>query len=305
MAINTKFSPDNVMVSEVKDGKFTVEQTELILKDVADKSLVLQMGKLVDMNGKNEKGFTVQTDGISAYWVNETEKIKTSKPTIVQATLKAQKLAVIILASRECLAYNWTRFFEDMKPQIVDAFYQAIDDAVFLNVNNPFANSIKQASDDAKNTIKGDINYSTILDMEDKLFSKKINPNAFVSAIQNNGLLRKAVDKDTKLTMLDRATGTLDNYPLFTLATDNTEKGTLIVGDFNNLYYGIPHNIEFSISEDGTISTIKDENGEPIHLFERELIALRATMDIGVMPVKDDAFCVLEPNEVAETKTTK
>lgn len=61
------------------------------------------------------------------------------------------------------------------------------------------------------------------------------------------------------------------------------------------MFYGIPFNISFKISEDAQLSTLKNEDGTPVNLFEQELVALRATMDVGFMIVKDAAFGKIEP----------
>ena len=53
--------------------------------------------------------------------------------------------------------------------------------------------------------------------------------------------------------------------------------------------------MEYSISEDATLSTIVGEDGQPINLFERDMIALKATMYAAFLTVQDDAFAALKP----------
>ena len=60
--------------------------------------------------------------------------------------------------------------------------------------------------------------------------------------------------------------------------------------------YGIPFNINFKISEEAQLSTLTNEDGTPVNLYEQELVALRATMDIGFMVIKDEAFAKIQPN---------
>ncbi|MGC2986349.1 phage major capsid protein, partial [Enterococcus faecium] len=66
-------------------------------------------------------------------------------------------------------------------------------------------------------------------------------------------------------------------------------------GDFNYMFYGIPYNISFKISEEAHLSTLNNEDGTPVNLFEQELIALRATLDVGFMIVKEEAFGKISP----------
>lgn len=291
MTVQT-FNPDKVLVSEKKDGTFTKKMTDIIMKDVAENSVVMQLGQYHEMDGLQEKTVYVQTDGVSAYWVNETEKIKTDKPEVVPVTLKAHKLGIILVASREALNYTWQKFFEDMKPQIVEAFHTKIDEAGLLGHETPFANSVAKSAKDSSQVVVGPINYENLLKLEDKLYEADINPNAFVSKIQNRSALRESRDGDKK-TIYDKATNTIDGITTVDLKSKQFKKGDLLAGDFNSLIYGVPYNINFKISEEGQISTMKNSDGTPINLFEQEMVAVRVTMDIAVMVTKANAFAKL------------
>lgn len=291
MTVQT-FNPDKVLVSEKKDGTFTKQMTDIIMKDVAENSLVMQLGQYHEMDGLQEKTVFVQTDGVSAYWVNETEKIKTDKPEVVPVALKAHKLGIILVASREALNYTWQKFFDDMKPQIVEAFYTKIDEAGLLGHDTPFANSVAKAAKDANHVTVGPINYENLLKVEDALYEADINPNAFVSKVQNRSALREARDGDKK-TIYDKVANTIDGITTVDLKSKQFKKGDLLAGDFNNLIYGVPYNINFKISEEGQISTMKNADDTPINLFEQEMVAVRVTMDIAVMITKADAFAKL------------
>lgn len=291
MTVQT-FNPDKVLVSEKKDGTFTKKMTDIIMKDVAENSVVMQLGQYHEMDGLQEKTVYVQTDGVSAYWVNETEKIKTDKPEVVPVTLKAHKLGIILVASREALNYTWEKFFEDMKPQIVEAFYTKIDEAGLLGHETPFANSVAKSAKDSSQVVVGPINYENLLKLEDKLYEADINPNAFVSKIQNRSALRESRDGDKK-TIYDKANNTIDGITTVDLKSKQFKKGDLLAGDFNSLIYGVPYNINFKISEEGQISTMKNQDGTPINLFEQEMVAVRVTMDIAVMVTKANAFARL------------
>lgn len=291
MTVQT-FNPEHVLVSQKKDGTLLPDMTNAVLKEVAESSAVMQLGKYVEMGGKQEVTTQIQTDGLSAYWVNETEKIKTDKPEVVPVKLRAHKLGIILLASREALNYTWARFFEDMKPQIVEAFQRKIDEAGILNVNNPFANSVEQATATAKTAIKGAINYDNVLALQDKLYDADVEANGIVSKVQNRTALRESRDGN-KVSVFDRSANTVDGIQVVDLKSNQMKKGTLYAGDFDHLIYGVPYNITYKISEEGQISTVTNEDGTPVNLFEQEMIAIRATMDVAVMVTKDGAFAKL------------
>ena len=291
MTVQT-FNPAKVLVSQKPDGTLHKEFTDIIMKEVAQNSIVMQLGKYHEMDGKQEKTVHVQTDGVSAYWVNETETIKTDKPEIVPVTLRAHKLGIILLASREALNYTWEKFFEDMKPQIVEAFYTKIDEAGLLGHETPFANSVAKAAKDASKVIGGPVTYENILKLEDKLLDDDIEINAFVSRVSNRSALRDARDGDKK-TIYDKDTNKLDGTVVVDMKSKQFKKGGLIAGDFDNLIYGVPYNINYKISEEGQITTVKNADGTPVNLFEQEMIAIRCTMDIAVMITKTNAFAKL------------
>lgn len=291
MTVQT-FNPQKVLVSEKPDGTLHKEFTDIIMKEVAENSLVMQLGKYHEMDGKQEKTVYVQTDGVSAYWVNETETIKTDKPEVVPVNLRAHKLGIILVASREVLNYTWEKFFEDMKPQIVEAFYTKIDEAGLLGHETPFANSVAKAAKDASKVIGGPVTYENILKLEDKLLDDDIEINAFVSRVSNRSALRDARDGDKK-TIYDKETNKLDGTVVVDMKSKQFKRGDLLAGNFDNLIYGVPYNINYKISEDGQISTIKNADGTNINLFEQEMVAIRCTMDIAVMITKTNAFAKL------------
>lgn len=287
-----EFNPDNVMLSEKQDGTFTPEMTGVLMKEVANNSLVMQLGSYEEMNGKQEKSFGFQTDGVSAYWVDEGKKIQTSKPEFAEATMRAKKLGVIVLASREYLTYTWSQFFNEMQGQISEAFYKKIDQAAILDTDNPFAFSVDESTINADNVTEGEFTPGNILALEDAIYDENGNVTAFVSTNRNHSLLRtqanEGLDGDN---LYDRQSREIDG--ITTVNYEDLEKGTLYAGDWDNMRYGTPYNVTFKISEEGTLSTIKNADGSDVNLFEQELIALRATMDFAFMTVKDEAFAKL------------
>ncbi|ELK47187.1 phage major capsid protein [Halobacillus sp. BAB-2008] len=290
------FDPDNVMMSDSKDGVIPKSQGTLIMNDVMQNSKIMQLGVYEEMD-KQEKEFDYFAEGPGAYWVNEGERIQTSKAKWLKIKMSSKKLGVILPVSREFLQYSVSNFFEQMRPKISEAFYKKFDEAGILNISNPFTQSIEQSVVAAGHVLEGDITGENILQVGDLLLEDDFEANAFISKNQNATALRQATIGEGNLQqpIYDRANNRIDGLPAVNLKSSNLKKGTLYTGDFDQLHYGIPFDISYKIAEEGTISTITDEAGEPINLFEREMVALRATMDVAVMIVKDDAFAKLTP----------
>ena len=287
------FNPDHVMMHEHKEGELLNEFNKPILLDVLQNSKIMQLGKYEDMNGKSEKEFTYWADKPGAYWVGEGQKIRTTKPSLVSAKMRSHKLGVIVVASREFLNYTYSQFFEAMKPQIAEQFYKKFDEAGLLNVDNPFAQSVEQSVKTSGNTVNGEINLDNVLKLEDKLLEHDVEANAFLSKTQNRTDLRGVRDENTNESYYDRSSNTLDGLPVVDLKSDEIKKGDLYAGDFNKMFYGIPYNMSYKISEDGQLSTVQNKDGSPVNLFEQELIALRVTMDVAFHIADDNAFAKL------------
>lgn len=300
----SEFNPDNVTMYEKKDGTIPEKYNTLILKDVMENSKVMQLAKYEEMDGK-EKKFEYFAKGPGAYWVGEGEKIKTSKAQWLKVKMVAKKLAVIIPCSREYLHYKMSDFFEIMKPKIAEAFYKKFDEAAILNMDNPFSQSVEQSVETAGNEINGDLTYDNVLSLEDLLTDEDYDVNAFISTKRNRSTLRNARKIENGVvieSIYDRSNNTLDGMPVADLKS--LDRGTLYAGDFDYMYYGIPFGMSYKLDESAQLSTLTNPDGTPINLFEQELVALRATMDVGFMIVKDAAFSKLTAGSLKTLKVT-
>ena len=207
----------------------------------------------------------------------------------------AKKLAVIVPCSREFLHYKMSDFFEKMKPKIAEAFYQKFDNAAILNMENPFPQSLEKSAQSSGNLISGGITYDNILAMEDALTDEDYDANAFVSTKRNRSTLRNVHKIENGVvieSLYDRGANTIDGLPVADLK--GLKKGNLYAGDFDYMYYGIPFGMSYKIDESAQLSTLTNQDGTPVNLFEQELAALRVTMDVAFMIVKDEAFVKLE-----------
>lgn len=288
------FDPDNVTMYEHKDGTIPEKYNKLILKEIMNGSKVMQLAKYEEMDAK-EKKFEYFAKGPGAYWVGEGEKIQTSKPQWMQATMVAKKLGVIVPCSREFLHYKMSDFFEQMRPKIAEAFYKKFDEAAILNMENPFPQSVEESALAAGNLISGGISYDNILAMEDALNDEDYDVNAFISTKKNRSTLRNVNKIENGViveSLYDRGANTIDGLPVADLK--GLERGNLYAGDFDYMYYGIPFGMSYKIDESAQLSTLKNADGTPVNLFEQELAALRVTMDVAFMIVKDEAFVKLE-----------
>ena len=300
------FKPmDNVTVLQNKKGEIPEDAALLIQQAVIANSKVMQLGKVEPMEGL-KKSFEVFVKGGGAYWINETQKIPIAKSEFKTITMEAKKLAVILPVSNEYLTMKMPAFFEFMKDKIAEAFYKKFDEAVIVGHNNPFKQSIARSIETTGKNKTVAISYDSILGLEDDLYKDDIEANAFISKVQNRTDLRNSVKtiNGVSQSLYERATNTIDGVTTVDFKSESFPKGALIAGDFDNLVYGIPQGMTFSVSDSAQLSTLSNEDGSPVNLFEQDMQALRVTMHVACMIIKDEAFSALnlpKDEKLAET----
>lgn len=299
------YDPDNVLLQDARTGAIPAEEGSLIMKEFTTNSVVAQLAKPEPMT-KPVKKFNFLAEGPGAYWVDETERIQTSKAVWLEAKMEAKKLAVILPVSKEFLKYSVSDFFAQMRPAIAEAFYTKFDQAALFGNESPYAagvsiwenietsgNKIELGTD--KDGLYGDLNATLAL-VEDG----DNDPQGFATTRRFRKDLRGALDGNNLPIFNDARGGATAQALGLPIGFVNGkswdyEKAEMLTGDWDYARYGILQDIEYSVSEDATLTTIADAEGNPINLFERDMFALRATFHVGFMTLKEDAFAALTP----------
>ena len=301
------FNPTNVLLQDAVTGAVPKEQGTLVLKEFMRQSAVTQLAKYEQMT-KPEKEFTYLATGPGAYWVGEGERIQTSKATWLTAKMVTKKLGVIIPVSKEFLRYTVSDFFTMIRPAISEAFAIKFDQAALFGTESPFGTgvSVFERATTANNTLE----IESLNNLYDEL-------NGLLALVEEN-------DKDvngftTTKRFRQRLRGTKDQngLPIFNDATAGATsqalglpigyvdskswdytKALLMAADWDMARYGILQGMEYKISEDATLTTVQDADGNMINLFERDMFALRVTQQVGFMTLNDESFALLTPKTV-------
>lgn len=268
---------------------------------IARGSTVLRMGKTIPMKSETKK-VPVMAEGPGAYWVGEGERIKTSKAMWIFPELTAKKLAVIIPATKEKLEDSTIDVFEELKSAIAESFYATIDSAALFGTESPFAKSVFSAAVAADHIIVAGTNEKLDLDISDTmaLVEQNCDVNGFAAHYGVKNDLRKLRDNNgNALYVPGTDTSTLYSEPI-EFSRNNAwdkKKAEIIAGDWNKLLIGIRDDIEYEILREATLQNTVGEDGKPLSLAEQDMMAIKATMRIAVLPIKDDAFAVLVPRD--------
>lgn len=279
-------------------GFVPVEQAKDIMKAIARGSSILRLSTVKPMTSDTKK-FPVMTEGPGAYWVGEGERIQTTKAGWIYPEMKAKKLAVIIPVTKEKLKDSTINVFEELKPEIAEAFYKAIDAACLFGTNSPFAKNIFNSAVKAQNFIVDGTSKSLDLDVSDVMALIEDDGFDVTGFVANNGIknrLRKLRDANGNQLFVNGVdTKEFYNEPIeFSRngAWDKT-KAEIIAADWSKSLVGIRDGLEYEILKEATLQGTVDTDGKPISLAEQDMIGIKATMRLGFLPIKDEAFAVL------------
>lgn len=281
-------------------GFVPVTQVKEIIKQVARGSSIIRLSKMIPMESETKK-FPVLTEGPGAYWVGEGERIKTSEAKWIYPEMKAKKIAVIVPVTKEKLRDTTIDVFNELTPLIAEAFYKAIDAACLFGTNSPFAKNIYQCAVDNQNFLLRnpaealDITVSNAMALIEE---DGYDANGWVARIGMRNTLRKLRDGDGNQLFVNGVDGkTLYDLPIEFSRNGSWEKtkADIIGGNFDYSYVGLRDSIEYEILREATLQGSNDADGKPISLAEQDMIGIKATMRLGFLPVKDDAFMFIAP----------
>lgn len=289
-----------ILKDELK-GFVPTEQAKDIIKGIAQGSILMKLSNVTDMKS-DTKVLNVLTDGAGAYWVGEGERIQTSKATWIHPELKAKKLAVIIPVTKEKLEDSTINVFGELKEQIAEAFYKAFDSAGLFGTNSPYETNVMKSATDAGNTVAVGTNETLDLDVSDAMAlveAEDLDVTAFAARKAVKNSLRKLRDANGNQLFADGVNGTeFYNEPIEFASKGvwDAEKAEILGGDFKKYsLVGIRDGISYEILTEATLQNTLAEDGKPISLAEQDLIAIKATMRIGYLVVKDEAFTAVIP----------
>ncbi len=285
------------ILKDALQGFVPAQQAAEIMKDVARGSSILRLSKVETMDS-DTKVFPVMTEGAGAYWVGETERIKTSTAKWIFPEMKAKKLAAIIPVSKEKLKDSTIDVFTELRESMAEGIYKTIDSACLFGTDSPFAKSIFQSAVDVDNIVT-DGTSTLDLDVSDVMACVEdagLDVNGFVAHNGIKNRLRKLRDTNGNQLFVN-GTDTKEFYNETIEFSRNgafdKAKAEILAGDWSKSLVGIRDGLEYEILKEATLQGTLGADNKPLSLAEQDLIAIKVTMRLGFLPIKDDAFAVL------------
>lgn len=273
-----------------------VETSSEIIKNIPASSAALSLFKQLPNMSAKQKTLPIAQTLPTAYFLNgDTDMKKTTNAEWDKLTLTAEEIAVIIPIPEAVFDDAQYSLWDELKPQIVEAFGHAIDQAVFFGTNKPasYPEAIVTQAIAKGNVVNLGTNEDVAGDIigENGVMSKVEASGFKVTGFYADGTLeakfRNLRDKNNQLLYTPGLTSeTPVNLVGRPLKYDeiggvfDTTKALLIAGDFTKAVYSIRQDITYKVLDQAIIQN--PDGTIAYNLAQQDMVALRCVMRLGV-----------------------
>lgn len=289
----------NISTVELQ-GLVPAELRTEIIKDVTEGSVMLQLANVKEMNQPTMQ-FPVELEKPGAYVVGEGQKITVDKASWKTIEMTAKKIGVIVPATREALEDGIINIPQEVKASIANAFARKIDECTMFD-STEFYGAGKSIFELAKTKSKTLEATGSVFEDASNLMglveAEDLEPNGFVAPRTLKAAIRNDKNAALNYVVEDKVNGEparMHGEAIVYSKHFDKAKAQLLTGDFDKVYVGILDEIEYKVSDQGTV-------GE-INLFEQDMVAIRATMRVAFLVIKPEAFAVLKPASSSRAKS--
>ena len=260
-----------------------------ILQKTQEASAIMSLARQIELPGRGTS-INVITGDPEAAWVGETAAKPVSDPGVTTKVMSAYKLAVIVPFSKE--------FRRDV-PALYDALVQRLPNAL----GNKFDATVFTGSAPGSNfdvlsgctaQAIGTNTYAGLVAAEADIAAHGGDMNGIALSPVGKGVLLAATDDNKRPLFINTvAEGAIPYvlgapvriskgaYKAGAATTGTTPAVPNIVGaagDWTQAMYGTVNGVEISFSED---AVILDSRNNPIYLFQQNMFAVRAEIEVG------------------------
>lgn len=261
------------------------ELSSKILSKVQEGSAVMSLAQSMALPGLGAT-IPVITGDPEAAWVAETGKKPVSRPGLSTKVMQPYTLAVIVPFSNQ-FKNDVPALYNAIVERLPKALAQKFDSTVFHGTApgsnfDTFASCTAQAF--------GSNPYSALVAADADIAAHNGILDGFVLAPQAKSKLLSAVDGNQRPLFINNvAEGAIPmilgskTYQSKAAYKDDTTDVIGIAGDWSQAIYGIAQNLSISISDQATL----DDNGTQINLWQQNMFAVRAEIEVGFVADTD------------------
>lgn len=257
------------------------EVSQEIIQKTQEGSAVMRLARNITLPGRGVEIPVIVSDPEAA-WTDETDNKPVSNPGLETKTMRGYKLAVIVPFSNQ-FRRDAAALYDAIVERIPGALGQKFDATVFGAVAAPGSDFDTFANVNA-HSIASDV-YQGLVAADTDISMNGGITNGYVISPQGKGILLGAVDGDHRPLFINNVSE--GAIPMILGARAEISKGAYvagspntvgIAGDWTKAVVGIVEGIEIAFSSDASLTLA---NGTTINLFQRNMFAVRAEIEIG------------------------
>ena len=261
----------------------TPELSDVILQKTQEQSAVMRLARQIALPGRGVD-IPVITSDPEAEWVAETAAKPVKTPGLNKKTMSAYKLAVIVPFSNE-FRRDMAGLYDQIVERIPLALAYQFDQTVVGAVAKPGSNFDNLASAETQEI--GTDAYKGLAAADADIALNGGIMNGFALAPQGRGVLLSATDQIGRPIFINNAAdGAISQIlgcpvQLAKGVYDGTNNVVGIAGDWSQALYGTVEGVRLDYSSDASLVTGESGAETMINLFQQNMFAVRAEIEVG------------------------
>lgn len=258
-----------------------------IIQKTQEQSAIMRLATKVDLPG-NGKTIPVITSDPTAEWVSETAEKPVSNPGLSTKLMKGYTIAVIVPFSNQ-FRRDYGALYNAIVNRLPLVLAGKFDDTVFGKYNAP-GEGFDTFEDITAQSLASDV-YGGLVAADTDVSLHGGMVNGYAITPQMRSILLSALDKnDRPLFVNSVADGAIPmilgqpTYMARSAFVSGSPNVIGIAGDWTKAMYGVVEGVDVTISDQATL-TLGDNS--TINLFQRNMFAVRAEIEVGFIAEKD------------------
>lgn len=267
-----------------------------IIQKTQEESAIMRLARQISLPGRGLE-IPVITSDPEAAWVSETGVKPVSNPGLTKKVMTAYKLAVIVPFSNE-FRRDAAALYDQLVRRLPLALAKKFDQTVIGAVNAPGLNFTTFANCETQD-LSADA-YAALVGADADIADNGGILNGFALSPQAKSVLLAAADDSGRPLFINSvAEGAI---PMILGAPTMLSKGVFaagvsdnvvgIAGDWTQAMYGTVEGVKVDYSADATLVTGESGSEEYINLFQQNMFAVRAEIEVGFV-ADEDCFNIL------------
>lgn len=257
-----------------------------ILSKVQESSKVMRLARQIPLPG-NGAAINVLLSDPEAAWAGETESKAVSNPQVSTKILRGYTLAVIVPFSNQ-FRRDASALFDAIVEKLPDALGRKFDETVFFG-SAPGSDFDTLANVTAQ-SLASDV-YGGLVAADTDIALHGGIANGYIFSAQGKGILLGAKDQSGRPLFINNVSE--GSVPVVLGARTEITKAAFksgspstigFAGDWNQAVWGMVEGVKISFSED---ATLKLANNSEINLFQQNMFAVRAEIEVGFRALTD------------------